>query len=190
MREPPSSFASRGIPWLTGGLDRGVWTASLVPSTALFSNAPVDAVRASRATMVVLDRVAQWDCAAWPRGEHYTLLARAAFKGSGSSRATTVGFALAGAGASAPHRQVGSTCGAAGGLLRLWILHRKQEAPPLPPSITRNRSVSCGASAPAAPPGREPLRRRGSLPAPLSPVAPLRGESPSPFSTGHRGRRA
>ena len=56
----------------------------------------------SRARMVVVDRVAHWDCATWPRGDHYTLFARAAFKGSGSSRATTVGFALEGRGGGSP----------------------------------------------------------------------------------------
>ena len=52
--------------------------------------------------MVVVDRVARRDCATWPRGDHYTLFARAAFKGSGSSRATTVGFALEGSGGGSP----------------------------------------------------------------------------------------
>ena len=69
-------------------------------------------------------------------------------------------------------------------------IRSKTRSPSASPLITRNRFVLCGACAPAAPPGREPLRRRGSLPAPLSPVAPLRGESASPLSTGPGGRRA
>ena len=95
-------------------IDRRVSTACLVASTTLSSNARVDAVRAKPRKKVVVDRVAHWDSATWPRGDHYTLFARAAFKGSGSSRATTVGFALEGRGGAAPHRQWGSTRGAAG----------------------------------------------------------------------------
>ena len=61
----------------------------------------------SRARRVVIDRVAHWDSAAWPRGDYYTLFARAAFKGSGSSRATTVGFALEGRGDGSPAPTMG-----------------------------------------------------------------------------------
>ena len=124
--------------------------------------------------MVVVDRMAHWVLGYLAAGRPLQPICPRSVQGKWELEGDNRRFRPRGAAGAQPRTDNGGVHPRGGGVFPAGV---QTAAETMSPSashlITRNPVVSCGACAPAAPPGREPLRRRGSLPAPLSPVAPL-----------------